>query len=56
MKRHWAADKSFESFLFSLDLKERFQLNLAQFAISCNPDKGPIFGCCDLCIVDKSNV
>lgn len=27
-----------------------------QFAIACNPEKGPIFGCDDICIVDKSNV
>lgn len=29
---------------------------MAQFAIACNPEKGPIFGCCDICIVDASNV
>ncbi len=55
-KKHWAADKSLESFIFSLDMKERFSLNLAQFAVACNPEKGPIFGCCDICIVDKSNI
>lgn len=55
-KKHWAADKSLESFIFSLDMKERFGLNLAQFAIACNPEKGPIFGCCDICIVDKGNI
>jgi hypothetical protein len=36
-KKHWAPDKSMNSFLFSVDLKERFALNLAQFAIACNP-------------------
>jgi hypothetical protein len=35
-KKHWAADKSLQSFIFSLDLKERFALNLAQFAVACN--------------------
>ena len=55
-KKHWAADKSMGSFIFSLDLKEKFTLNLAQFAIACNPEKGPIFGCCDICVVDKSNI
>ena len=55
-KKHWAADKSLESFIFSLDMKERFSLNLAQFAVACNSEKGPIFGCCDICIVDKSNI
>lgn len=55
-KKHWAADKTLESFIFSVDMKERFSLNLAQFAVACNPEKGPIFGCCDICIVDKSNV
>ena len=55
-KKHWAADKSMTSFIFSLDLREKFTLNLAQFAIACNPEKGPIFGCCDICIVDNSNV
>jgi hypothetical protein len=55
-KKHWAADKSMTSFIFSIDLREKFNLNLAQFAIACNPDKGPIFGCCDICIVDNSNV
>jgi hypothetical protein len=49
------ADKLKESFIFSLSLMERYELNLPQFAISHNPDKGPIFGCCDICIVDKSN-
>jgi hypothetical protein len=55
-KKHWAADKTMNSFIFSLDLRERYGLNLAQFAIACNPEKGPIFGCCDICIVDKGNV
>jgi hypothetical protein len=55
-KKHWAADKSMNSFIFSMDLREKYSLNLAQFAIACNPEKGPIFGCCDICIVDKSNV
>ena len=36
-------------------MKEKFPLNLAQFAISCNPDKGPVFGCCDICIVDSAD-
>ena len=45
-----------KSFIFSVDLKEKFNLNLAQFAVACNPDKGPIFGCCDICIVDQSNI
>lgn len=44
------------SFIFSLDLHEKFNLNLAQFAIACNSEKGPIFGCCDICIVDNSNI
>jgi hypothetical protein len=34
--KHWAADKSMNSFIFSLDLRERYGLNLAQFAIACN--------------------
>ena len=55
-KKHWAADKSLTSFIFSLDLRERYALNLAQFAIACNPEKGPIFGCCDICIVDRSHM
>lgn len=55
-KKHWAADKSMTSFIFSIDLREKFNLNLAQFAIACNPEKGPIFGCCDICIVDSSNL
>ena len=55
-KKHWTADKSLESFIFSIDMRERFGLNLAQFAIAFNPEKGPIFGCCDICIIDKSNV
>jgi hypothetical protein len=55
-KKHWAADKTMSSFIFSVDLREKFGLNLAQFAIACNPEKGPIFGCCDICIVDSSNV
>ncbi len=55
-KKHWAPDKSGSSFIFSVSLKEKYQLNLLQFAIACNPEKGPIFGCCDICIVDSSNV
>lgn len=55
-KKHWAADKSMCSFIFSVDMQEKFNLNLAQFAIACNPEKGPIFGCCDICLVDASNV
>ena len=54
-KKHWVADKSLKSFIFSVDMGEKFKLNLAQFAIANNPDKGPIFGCCDICIVDNSN-
>lgn len=54
-KKQWAADKSLKSFIFSLNMREKFSLNLAQFAIANNPDKGPIFGCCDICIVDASN-
>jgi len=55
-QKHWAADKTLASFIFSVDLREKFNLNLAQFAIASNPEKGPIFGCCDICIVDKSNL
>lgn len=55
-KKHWAADKSGQSFMYSLDLREKFTLNLTQFAIACNPEKGPIFGCCDICVVDKANI
>lgn len=44
-----------KSFIFSLNMKEKFQLNLSQFAIACNPDKGPIFGCCDICVFDNAN-
>jgi hypothetical protein len=54
-KKQWAADKSLKSFIFSLNLREKFSLNLAQFAIANNPDKGPIFGCCDICVVDNGN-
>ena len=54
-KKQWAADKSLKSFIFSLNMREKFNLNLAQFAIANNPDKGPIFGCCDICIVDNSH-
>lgn len=54
-KKQWVADKNRVSFIFSLSLNERYELNLPQFAISCNGEKGPIFGCCDICLVDKSN-
>jgi hypothetical protein len=54
-KKHWVADKSLQSFIFSLNMKEKFRLNLAQFAIASNPDRGPTFGCCDICIVENSN-
>jgi hypothetical protein len=54
-KKQWAADKTLKSFIFSLNMREKFNLNLAQFAIANNPDKGPIFGCCDICIVDNGN-
>ena len=54
-KKQWAADKSMKSFIFSLNMREKFTLNLAQFAIANNPDKGPIFGCCDICVVDNSH-
>jgi len=54
-RKQWAADKSLKSFIFSLNMREKFGLNLAQFAIANNPEKGPIFGCCDICIVDNSN-
>jgi hypothetical protein len=54
-KKHWAPDKALKSFVFSLNMGEKFPLNLVQFAIANNPEKGPIFGCCDICIVDKSN-
>lgn len=54
-KKQWAADKSLKSFIFSVNMREKFNLNLAQFAIANNPDKGPIFGCCDICIVDNGN-
>ena len=53
--KHWSEDKSMKSFIFSLNMKEKFPLNLSQFAIACNPDKGPIFGCCDICIFDNAN-
>ena len=53
--KHWSEDKSLKSFIFSLNMKEKFQLNLSQFAIACNQEKGPIFGCCDICIVDAAN-
>ena len=36
-KKHWVADKSLRSFIFSLDMNEKFKLNLAQFAIASNP-------------------
>ena len=35
-KKHWVADKSMSSFIFSVDMREKFSLNLAQFAIACN--------------------
>lgn len=54
-KKHWVADKSLKSFIFSVDMGEKFKLNLAQFAIASNPERGPTFGCCDICIVDSSN-
>ena len=44
-----------QSFIFSVNLKEKFQLNFSQFAIACNPEKGPIFGCCDICIFDNGD-
>lgn len=54
-KKHWSADKTLKSFIFSLSMREKFGLNLAQFAIANNPEKGPIFGCCDICVFDKAN-
>ena len=54
-KKHWVADKSLKSFIFSVDMGEKFKLNLAQFAIASNPERGTTFGCCDICIVDNSN-
>jgi hypothetical protein len=36
-------------------MNEKFKLNLAQFAIASNPERGPTFGCCDICIVDNGN-
>lgn len=36
-KKQWAADKSLKSFIFSLNMREKFTLNLAQFAIANNP-------------------
>jgi hypothetical protein len=36
-KKHWVADKSLKSFIFSIDMGEKFKLNLAQFAIASNP-------------------
>lgn len=35
-KKQWVADKDKTSFIFSLSLNERYELNLPQFAISCN--------------------
>ena len=35
--KHWSEDKSMRSFIFSMNMKEKFQLNLSQFAIACNP-------------------
>ena len=54
-KKHWASDKERLSFIFNLSAGEKHPLNLVQFSIANNPEKGPIFGCCDICIVDKSN-
>lgn len=54
-KKHWTTDKEMSSFIFSVTMKEKFSLNLSQFAIACNQQKGPIFGCCDICIVDRSD-
>ena len=36
-KKHWAADKELHSFVFSISMREKFKLNLAQFAIANNP-------------------
>jgi hypothetical protein len=36
-KKHWVADKSLSSFIFSIDMAKKFKLNLAQFAIASNP-------------------
>ena len=55
VKKQWAADKTLKSFVFSINMQEKFPLNLVQFAIANNPEKGPIFGCCDICIVNNSN-
>jgi hypothetical protein len=54
-KKQWVADKNKQTFIFSLTLMEKYELNLVQFAINCTGEKGPIFGCCDICIVDKAN-
>jgi hypothetical protein len=54
-KKNWSPDKEQKTFIFSLDLKEKYKLNLPQFAIANNPDRGPIFGCCDLFISDNAD-
>lgn len=36
-KKQWVSDKSLSSFIFSLDMNEKFNLNLAQFAIANSP-------------------
>jgi hypothetical protein len=38
-----------------MDLKEKYKLNLPQFAIAYNPERRPIFGCCDLFISDNAD-
>lgn len=54
-KKNWSQDKEQKTFMFSLDLKEKYKLNLPQFAIANNPDRGPIFGCCDLFISENAD-
>lgn len=54
-KKNWSADKEQKTFIFSLELKEKYKLNLPQFAIANNPERGPIFGCCDLFILDNAD-
>lgn len=49
-KKNWSPDKEGKSFMFSVTLGEKYKLNLPQFAIANNPERGPIFGCCDLFI------